>query len=406
MFDEVEIDGKIFKMFFDKGNFKLHIENNYRRDVEDYFSDKNIVKISNYILFIDTKGRYNSSSIEYNVESYVRCDMKEFKPKDFKFVIFKSNKIAQLLYSAKKQEKYKCSIKTNKTDFDVFFICSNKLNISKYYEVTNESCVQLKINKCDDWVEFFKIIKSILNSLTVISIDKGIDDCDIYLFKKKSKYDTGEIKFSKHNYPDDSINYLGNIHKVQDVMQNIIETIYDTPNISLNFIPSYARKYNYLDFFNIYSSFEYEYKFINKEEMYDAEMKNELNKSTQMKLDILNELKASNINLTEHFKRYINNYNPVEGHRQKLENAFIFCNGFMNNRLSYIGINEKKEEFIKYIYNTRIKVVHDPSENIAITNMWYKDIFNEIIYSLFLKRCNIDNSRINSICDNILIPVV
>ena len=49
MFDEVEIDDKIIKMFFDKGNFKLHIENNYRRDIKENSFDKNIVKISNYI---------------------------------------------------------------------------------------------------------------------------------------------------------------------------------------------------------------------------------------------------------------------------------------------------------------------------------------------------------------------
>lgn len=406
MFDEVEIDGKIFKLFFDKENFKLHVENNYRRDVEEYFMDKDIVKISNYVLFIDTKGKYNSSSIEYNVESYIKCDIQVFKPDIFKYVIFRSNKIAQLLYSQKKQEKYIYNIKTDKTDFDVIFICSNRLNVSKYYEVTNESCVQLKINTCVDWMEFYKIIKSILNSLSVISIDKGIDDCDIFLYKKKKTYDTGEIKFSKHNYNEDHINYLGNIHKVQDVMKNIIETIYNTPNISLNFIPSYARKYNYLDFFNTYACFEYEYKFINKEEMYDTEMKNKLDESNQMKLEIINELNTNSINLTDHFKNYIRNYNPIEGHRQKLENAYMFCNRFMNSRLDYIGINKKKDEFIKYIYNTRLKVVHDPSENVNITNVWYTEVFNEIIYSLFLKRCNIDNSRINDICDNILIPVV
>ena len=39
----LNIKDKEFKVFFDKDNFKLHIENDYRRDVEEYFYDKKIV---------------------------------------------------------------------------------------------------------------------------------------------------------------------------------------------------------------------------------------------------------------------------------------------------------------------------------------------------------------------------
>ena len=45
-------------------------------------------------------------------------------------------------------------------------------------------------------------------------------------------------------------------------------------------------------------------------------------------------------------------------------------------------------------------------DNIEIENANYLDVFNEIIYSLFLKRCGISNKRIEEITTEIFIPYI
>lgn len=406
MFDDVEIDGKKFRMFFDKENFKLHIENDYTFKIQDFYKDKYIIKISNYILFIDTRGEYNSSSIEYNVICYIKSDYTSFNPENLPIIIFRSNKIAQLFYIDGDSKEYNYKIIKDNVEFEVSFFCSSRLNISNYYEVTNESCVKLKINTCKEWKEFYKIIQSILNCLSIIAVNRGLKKCDIKIYKDIKKYNIGEIKTKTDEKEDNDINYLGNVHRFKDTIVNIISTIYETPNINLNFIPKYFTKITYLDFFNLYSSFEYEYKFIDKIEMFTQEMRKNEEESKNMKECVLKTLRTSSLEITEHFNRYISNYNPLEGHKQKLINAYEYSKGFINKRLKCNGIIEREKEFIDYIYTTRIMVVHNPSDNYIIENMWDTSVFNEIVYGLFLKRCQIENSIIDDLCDSILIPVV
>lgn len=405
MFDTINIKDKEFKVFFDKDNFKLHIENDYRRDVEEYFYDKKIVTIPHYILFIDTDGIYNSSSIEYNVYYYIKCDYISFSPNNIDTIILKSQNITQLVYNKEQNDKknYNYSFTFNDSKFNVTFRSSNKINLSKYYQVSDVSCIKIDIEKCEDWNSFNKVIQSILNMLSIIFLSEAIKNCSISI-ETTDQRNIGEICFSKKYDKEKFCGGLGNFFIFSNFINKIINTLYETPYINLDFIPKYKSTYNNFDYFSLYSCFEYEYSKIDKKKLYTKEELQNLEVAEQLKKDVAKLVNENLKDVSSHFTRYLSNYNPLEGHRQKLINGVNYAYSFIGSRLEDLLPPSTKEDFTTYIYKTRIKVVHNPNSDFKIEKTFAVSMFAEVIYALFLKRCEISNADLTKLLNEVLIP--
>lgn len=404
MFDKIEIDGEKVDVYFDIENFKLKIDRYDWTKIVSTFDEK-IVKIKNFVLFIQNIGVHNNYSYEYDVLFYIHCDYDDFNPLDLNKIIISSEEISYLLYSEKRPTKRKYLINKDNCEFNVSLNRSNKIQKWYYNEIKTGGNVTVEIIKCKDWDTYGKIINSIIDSISISTLTRRTNDFEILICRHDGHF-KGSIKFPKIISNDRKSYSLGNIDIIGNEIKKIISKLVDTPIVSQFIIPCYSNYHNQLEFYKLYACFEYEYKKIEKDKMYSKEQKQLIRKNELMKENIKNILNNSKVEVTEHYKNSLNNYNPMEGHKQKLRNAVDYSKRFMNERFLDMNFYNREKEFINYIYKTRTKIIHEPNDNIEIENSNFVDIFNEIIYAIFLKRCGISNKKIEKICKEILIPYV
>lgn len=403
MFDEIEIDGSKVKVYFDIERFKLKIDRYDFSKVIPTLNDK-YIQIKNFILFIKYIGNYNNYSYEYNVLFYIHCDYINFLPSNLNKIVIGSKEISYLLYSENKRKTKEYFIEKENCKFKVILNRSNKIEKWYYNDIKTGGNIEIKIEKCNDWETYGKIINSVVDAISVCTLNRRKNDFEILLFSKPSYY-IGSIVFQEIITNDRKSLSIGNIDIIQDDVKKIISTLVEAPMLSNYIIPRYSNYYNQLEFYKLYACFEYEYKKIDKDKMYDNNQKEEIKEIEIMKKNIQDILKQNSIEVTEHYINSLNNYNPMEGHKKKLYNAFEYSKKFMSQRYSDINLLDEKK-FINYIYKTRIKIIHEPNDNIEIENPHLMGVFNEMIYGLFLKRCGITDKRIQKICREILIPYV
>lgn len=399
MFDKLIINGEQFNVFFDKKNMKFFIECIYGKDIKDYIKKNRFIKISKYLLYINDKGYYNELNYVYNVLYFIGFPWSDFDLKDLKQIRFESKKISELFYSKNKKIK-KISHTFNKDSniFKLTIIASNKLENIKYGELSNESNMTIDLIKCNDYNALNKIIKSSLNLLAILAVDIDIKNCNIYI--KDSENHIGNIIFNKfiqkQKYND--INFsMGNLWFLDKYITNIVDTVYNTPDLNMYFLSCYQLEYDNYDFFNIYSCYEYEYSKIDKQKLYkDKEIK-QIEKEKNKVLNTIEYEKS-----LDNIKKYITNYNPLEGHKQKLKNGLSYIRNIMYEEYT----DEEFNDFINDIYKLRINIVHNPSGNFIIedTNMICN--FSQAIYIMLLKRCGISNRVIKKAVKDFFIPVL
>ena len=402
MFDKIEIEGEMVDVYFDIENFKFKIDRYDWTTTVSTFDEK-IVKIKNFILFIRNLGIHNNYSYEYDVLFYIRCDYDNFNPIDINKIIISSEEISYLLYSEKRPTKKHYLIDKENCKFKVSFNRSNKIQKWYYNEIKAGGNVTVEIIECNDWDTYGRIINSIIDSISISSLTRRTNDFEILLCRNDGHY-KGSINFPKIISNERKYFSLGNIDIVGNEIKKIISTLVDTPLVSQYVIPHYSNYHNQLEFYKLYACFEYEYKKINKDKMYSKVQKKTIKKNELMKEKIKIILEKSDEDITEHYLNSLNNYNPMEGHKQKLRNAIDYSKKFMKKRFVVTSLDKREKEFINYIYLTRIKIIHEPNDNIEIGNTFYVDLFNEIVYALFLKRCGISDKKIEKICTEVLIP--
>lgn len=404
MFDKIEIEGKKVNVYLDIENFKLKIDRyDWTTTVSTF--DENIVKIKHFILYIKYVGIGNNYSYEYDVLFYIHCDYNNFTPIDLNKIVICSEEISYLLYSEKKSISKNYLIKKDSCEFNVIVNRSNKIQKWYYYEIRTGGNITIEIKKCEDWDTYGKIINSVINSISISSLTRRTNNFEILICREDGYY-KGNIEFPRVIPKGRSSFSLGNIDIIGNEFKKIISTLMDFPILSQYVIPDYSNYHNQLEFYKLYACFEHEYKQIDKNKMYSHEQKLEIKKCAKMKKDISDVLNRSSITVSKHYVNSLENYNPLDGHKQKLRNAIEYSKNFMSQRYLDMDFQEKENEFINYIYKTRIKVIHEPNDNIKIENSNFVDVFNEIVYALFLKRCGISNSKVEKICKEILIPYV
>lgn len=403
MFDEIEIDGNKVRVYFDIEGFKLKID---RYDFGTMIPKLNdtYIQINNFILFIKYLGNYNNYSYEYDVLFYIHCDYTNFSPNNINKIVICSEEISYLLYSENKRRTREYFIEKEECKFKVILNRSNKIEKWHYNDIKTGGNIEIKIEECKDWEIYGKIINSVIDTISICSLNRRKNDFEILLCGKSNNY-IGSIVFPKIIINDKSYLSIGNIDIIKDDIEKIISTLVEIPMLSNYIIPKYSNYYNQLEFYKLYACFEYEYKKIDKDKMYNSKQKKEIKKYEKMKKNIQNILQENSIKVTDHYINSLNNYNPMEGHKQKLRNAFEYSKKFMSQRYFDMNFLEEKE-FINYIYETRIKIIHEPNDNIKIEKPHLMGIFNEMVYGLFLKRCGLTNRRIQKICKDILIPCV
>ena len=403
MFDQIEIEGKLVDVYFDIENFKLKVDR-YDWTVFNVYINKEIVVLKRFILFIKYCGKCNNYSTEFDVLFYINTDYTKFTPLDLSDVIITSNEISYLLYSnEKKTNTY--NIQLDNCEFCVNLNRNNKMQMWYYYDIRTCGNVEIKIVKCDDWTTYGKIINAVINALFVSLLCRRNNNFEI-LISNKNRKNIGKIVFPKIKSNSKSGIKVSNIDILKKDIKKIIIELIKTPNLSQFFIPEYSNYHTQLEFYKIYACFEYEYNLINKDKLYNNGQKREIKKTCKMKKQIKEVLKKNKVSITEHYLSSLANYNPMEGHKQKLRNGIEYTKKFMSKRYCYINFFKNEQEFIDYIYQTRIQIIHQPDDNIEIENANYLDVFNEIIYSLFLKRCGISNKRIEEITTEIFIPYI
>lgn len=403
MFDKIEQDGKIIDVYFDIENFKLKV-NRYDFTVSNIKLNNEIIKLKNYVLFIKYNGKYNNYSTEYDVLFYIHTYSIITSPMGISKIIISSMDISYLLYSNNKRS---CKYKINQDDyeFSVTFNRNNKMQKWQHYDIRGCGNVEIRIFKCNDWEIYGKIINSVIDSIYISLLNRRNNNFEIILSSNKQN-NIGSIVFPKTKENNTLTAKISNFDIIKNDIKKVIIELMKTPYLSQYIIPNYSNYHTQLEFYKIYACFEYEYNLIEKNKIYNKEQK-KLNKTTEkMKLKIEKLLKESDIEITDHYYRSLSNYNPMEGHKQKLRNAIEYANDFFSNRYNTIRFEKYKKEFIDYIYTTRIKIIHKPDDNIKIDNSYYLDVFNEIIFAMFLKRCGITNSRIEEITKNLLIPCI
>lgn len=403
MFDQIEVEGKLVNVYFDIENFKLKVDR-YDWTVLNVCINREVVVLKRFILFTKYCGECNNYSTEFDVLFYINTDYTKFTPLDLSDVIIASNEISYLLYS-NKEKTNAYNIQLDNCEFDVKLNRSNKMQKWYYYDIRSCGNVEIKIVKCDDWITYGKIINAVINSLFVSLLCRRNNNFEI-LISNKNRKNIGKIVFPKIKSNSNSGIKISNIDILKKDIKKIIIGLMKTPSLSQYFIPEYSNYHTQLEFYKIYACFEYEYNLIDKDELYNKQQKKEIKKTIIMKKQIKEILKKNKISITEHYLNSLANYNPMEGHKQKLRNGIEYTKKFMSKRYCDINFFKNEQEFIDYIYQTRIQIIHQPDDNIEIENANYLDVFNEIIYSLFLKRCGISNKRIEEITTEIFIPYV
>lgn len=398
MFDKLIINGEQFTIFFDKKHMKFYIRSIYGKDIKKYIKRNRFIKISKYLLYVDDKGYYNELNYIYNVLYYIGFPWNNFELEGLKQIRFESKQISELFYlKNKKRKELSYVFNKNNSIFKLNITASNKLENTKYGELNSESNMTIDLIKCDDYNTLNKIIKSGLNLLAILAVDINIKNCNIYI--RDLENHIGNIVFSKfiqkEKYND--INFsMGNLWFLDKYISNIVDTIYNTPDINLYFLSCYQLEYDNYDFFNIYSCYEYEYSKIDKQKIYTLkeveQIKTEKNKTLTM---IEHEKSLDNI------KKYISNYNPLEGHKQKLKNGLSYIRNIMYENYS----DEEFYDFINNIYTLRINIVHNPSGNFIVDDTNMVCSFSQAIYIMFLKRCGISNKVIEKAIKDFFIPV-
>lgn len=401
MFDQIEVEGKLINVYFDIEKFKLKMDR-YDWTVLNTYINREIVVLKNFILFIKYCGKYNNYSTEFDVLFYINTDYTKFNPLDLSDIIIASNEISYLLYSNKKKTNT-YNIQLDNCKFVVNLNRSNKMQTWYYSDIRSCGNVEIKIAKCDDWVTYGKIINAVINSLFVSLLCRRNNNFEI-LISNKNRKNIGKIVFPKIKSNSNSGIKVSNIDILKKDIKKIIIGLMKKPSLSQYFIPEYSNYHTQLEFYKIYACFEYEYNLIDKDELYNKQQKEEMKRTIKMKKKIKEILQKNKISITEHYLNSLANYNPMEGHRQKLRNGIEYTKKFMSKRYCDIDFFKIEQEFIDYIYKTRIQIIHQPDDNIEIENSNYLDVFNEIIYSLFLKRCGISNKRIEKITTEIFIP--
>lgn len=404
VFDKIEIDGKKVDVYFYIEKFKLKINRYDWSTIVPSFNEK-IVIINNFVLFVKNNGVYNNYSYEFDVLFYIHCDYEKFPPTALNNIVICSEEISYLLFSEKKKKSKKYEIKKENCEFIVSFNRSNKIQDWYYNEIRTGGNVSVRINRCNDWETYGRIINAIIDAISVASVSRRTNDFEILISHDEKRF-KGSMVFPKIGLNKNISHSLGNIDVVEKEIKKIISELVDTPMESQYIIPEYSNYHNQLDFYKLYACFEFEYKKINKKDLYTKEQKKEIKNTDKMKDNIKKTLKKNNVKVTEHFLNMLANYNPMEGHKQKLKNAIDYSKQFLNGRLVDINFYNNEQDIINYIYETRIKIIHEPDNNIEIEKPYYMDIFNEIVYAMFLKRCNISNNKIEEICKRILIPHV
>ena len=403
MFDQIEIEGKLINVYFDIENFKLKVER-YDWTVLNVDINKEVVVLKNFVLFIKYCGDCNNYSTEFDVLFYINTHYTTFTPSDLSNILIASNEISYLLYSNKKKTN-SYNIQLDNCEFCVNLNRSNKMQKWYYYDIRSCGNVEINIEKCKEWDIYGKIINSVINALFVSLLCRRNNDFEILISNKTGK-NIGKIVFPKiENSNNFGIN-VSNIDIVKKDFKKIIIGLMQTPSLSQYIIPEYSNYHTQLEFYKIYACFEYEYNLIDKNKLYNSQQKKEVNKTNQMKKQIKDVLKKNKIAVTDHYLNSLANYNPMEGHRQKLRNGIEYSKSFMSKRYCDMDFFKYERDFIDYIYKTRIQIIHQPDDNIENENSNYLDVFNEIIYSLFLKRCGISNKRIEEITTEIFIPYV
>lgn len=400
MFDNITIEEVNHKVFFDKDKMKLYVSYDYPYDPSEYIKREKFIKINRYLLYITKPGKYSEGNKVFRVNYYIGFDYGDFNVEDLKEITFQSNKISELFYREKgKSEQFSFSFKFDSCEFDLKLIASNKLKDTYYGHLNYESGVKVIIKKCSSYCELNKIINSILNLLSIIAVDIDIKNCKISITNKKSSY-IGNVMFnyfeSKEKYIKNYNFSLGNFWHLKDSVPKIINILYPTPDINLYFLSSYQSEYDNYDFFNMYSCFEYEYSKIDKNKLYENDI---LEKIEQQKSSALEILKDKTFPIQ--FLNYIKNYNPLEGHRQKLNNGLGYI-----REITYCDYTDKEfQEFQEKIYKLRINIVHNPNGTFIIDDTWLIMSFSQMIYILFLKRALIDDNTIKDVVKNFFVPV-
>lgn len=399
MFDNLLINNKSFKIFFDRKNMKFYIESDLTRDSENYIKKNRFVKIYGYLLYLSDKGHYSDGNRIYDVLYYIGFSFNDFTLSDLVQIKFESKQISELFYSrSKKHKELSFDFQRKNEIFRLSIISSNKLENDKYGELNSESNLTIDLIKCSSYSGLDKIIKVGLNLLAILAVDLDIKNCNIYIKSKENC--VGNIVFNKFMQKEkyNDINFsMGNLWFLNKYITNIVNTIYDTPDINLYYLSCYQLEYDNYDFFNIYSCYEYEYSKIDKQNCYKSKKIEEID---VVKNKALSVIKAEEY--PENFVNYIKNYNPLEGHKQKLKNGLNYIRSVMYEKYT----NEEFENFIKYIYKLRTDIVHNPSGSFIIDDTNVVRDFSQAIYILFLKRCGIKNSTIKKAVKDFFIPVL
>lgn len=399
MFDDLIIDKIKYKVFFDKKNMKFYVESSFDKNPKEYLENNCFIKIHNYMLHISNNYRYNVGNCVYDVLYYIGFQYNDFGIDDLRQIRFESKKISELFYN-KNQKNMKLSYKFNKGNsrFKLNIISSNKLENTKYGELNSKSCMTIDLIRCDGYDSLDRIIKGSLNLLSILSVDIEIKNCSIYV--KNDENNVGEIVFKKFKQKEKYIDLnfsMGNLWYLEHYITDIFDTIYETPNMNLYFLSCHQLEYDNYDFFNIYSCYEYEYSKMNKKAVDERDEVAKINDEKSKALSML-DLSA----FSERFINYIKNYNPLVGHRQKLENGLTSIKSLMYREYSDLEFRK----FISDIYNLRIKITHNPSGNFIIDDTLMVSNFSQAVYILLLKRCGIDNETIKKTVKDFFVIVL
>ena len=256
----------------------------------------------------------------------------------------------------------------------------------------------IDIIKCSTYEGLDRIIKGALNLLAIIAVDIDIKNCNIYI-EKKDKH-RGNIVFNRFIQKEKYINInfsMGNLWFLEKYIPNILNTIYNSPNLNLYFLSCFQLEYDNYDFFNIYSCYEYEYSKIDKEKIHKLKYISEINKEKNAALSMLKKGKFS-----DKFKSYVANFNPLEGHKQKLKNGLTYIRFIMSIKYS----DSEFEEFINKIYKLRTDIVHNPSGHFVIDDIDLISSFSQAVYILLLKRCGINSRTIKKAVDEFFVRYI
>lgn len=411
MFDEIEIEGKKVKIFFDIDNMRLYMDQNWEDKIYEDNRKTEIIAINNNIICIDTccnyMGAWNDTKY-YKILYYFNFQTPAYTDGINKInrIKYFSNVVDDFLIphiepkEKLKEDKKTITLKLRNKELQINI--NRKNYIEKYYEnLEKKSFIECNFESTDDWKKIYDICGMVEEYLKISLYVKNIDKPIIKIYNLND-VEMGQLVINDCFYKNNKL-FFG-MGKYEGVIEKNTQKIFEflcNNKVNLSNARDNELEYNVMfdtkKIYNLYSAFEIEGSRLYKKKDIDIIQENIKNKIIDFskKIDEYGENKNFVDGL---INDRIKDYGIGYGHKEKLKKAIEDYIDIIPERASFYGLKENAKEIVDTVYKLRTSIIHDNFiGDLGYEENRYLEYFEWIVYAMQLKRIGIDNEDIEEI---------